>query len=229
MLTIGIIDDGLGAYPTLSKLKQAVSADFVCMLVESCFPLGEKRGRELFSVGENAVDYLKRIGCDAVVLSSIALSSCCFKKLSSACDITVFGSEAPVMHASTYTASSVLAVGDRYALKNVTLGGVISCPLPEFPEIAKTFDERRIVEYITENLERYDGRFDCIALANSSMNFYRRCFSRVFPNVQIFDSLEGIARRVRKKYKKLPKEEGSVTVINEKGEDVSARYPFFTE
>lgn len=229
MLTIGIIDDGLGACPTLSKLKQAVSADFVCLLLEDVFPLGEKRGRELFSIGENAVNFLKKRGCDAVVLSSIALSACCFKKLSNCCDIPVFGSEAPIMHASTYTASSVLTVGDRYALKNVNMSGVICCPMPEFPEIAKTFDERKIVEYITERLERYDGQFDCIALANSSMNFYRRCFSRVFPNVQIFDSLEGVARRVRKKYKKRSKEDGEVSVINLKGEDVSDMYSFFTE
>ena len=229
MLTIGIVDDGIGAYPTLNKLRQVVSANFICMIVEQSFPLGNCNGSELLKIGSSALNKLTEMGCDAVVLSSVALSSRCFKPLTANSPVDLFGCDAPVMHASTYTASKVLVVGDRFVTRAQTLPNVLAREMRDFPTLAEQGSERAIVNYISESVESLYGQFDCIALANSSMNMYKRCFSRVFPNVQIFDSLEGVARRVRKKYKKTPKEEGSATVVNANGEDFGEKYAFFLE
>ena len=230
MLTIGIVDDGVGIFPTLTKLKQVVSARFVCQILSEHFPLGNKSGKELYEVGFNSVKKLTELGCDAVVLSSVALSSRCLRPLLLAHpELTIFGCDAPVMHASTYTASNVLVVGDRFVTRSVNLSGVIVEAMPEFPALAEVGDERAIVGYVSECCERLYGQFDCIALANSSMNLYKRCFSRVFPNVQIFDSLEGVARHVRKKYKKFPKDESTVTLIDVSGNEISEKYSIFLE
>lgn len=230
MLTIGIIDDGVGALSTLTKLKQVVSARFICLIDSNSFPLGNKNARQLMTVGNKAVAELVKLGCDAVVFSSVSLSSRCLKPLTNSCaDISIFGCDAPVMHASTYTASRVLVVGDAYAVRSQTLSSVISVAMPDFPALAEVGDERTIVCYISDCCESYYGQFDCIALANSSMNMYKHCFSRVFPNVQIFDSLEGVARRIRKKYKKFPKDESSVTVIDLDGNEINEKYGFFID
>ena len=229
MLTIGIVDDGIGAYPTLNKLRQVVSANFICMICEQSFPLGNCNGGELLSIGSAALAKLTEMGCDAVVLSSVALSSRCFKPLSGVSEVDLFGCDAPVMHASTYTASKVLVVGDRFVTRAQNLPNVIAREMRDFPALAETGDERAIVKYISESVESLYGQFDCIALASSSMNMYKHCFSLVFPNVQIFDSLEGVARRIRKKYKKAPKEEGSCMVVDAKGEPFGEKYAFFLE
>lgn len=229
MLNICIIDDGVGVFPTLNKLKQAVSANFVCKILSDKFPLGTKRGGELFDIGRNALNDAEQSGCDVVVFSSIALSHCCFKRLSQTANVAFFSSEAPVMHSSTYTASKVLAVGDRYVTQNMNLPNVIPCYLPDFYALAETGDEREIVRYLNDALSAYEGKFDCIAVAASCMNMYKSCFSRVFPNVQIFDSLEGVARRIRKKYKKLPKDESTFLYVDEKNNDISEKYSFFIE
>ena len=229
MLTIGIVDDGIGAYPTLTKLKQAASANFICMIIDNRFPLGNCKGGELLSIGKSAVHKLAEMGCDAVVLSSVALSSRCFKPLSGVVGLDLFGCDAPVMHASTYTASSVLVVGDKFVTAAQNLPNVIARPMPEFPALAEVGQEREIVRYISENVESLYGQFDCIALANSSMNVYKHCFSRVFPNVQIFDSLEGVARKIRKKYKKAPSGDGFTTVVDANGAPFGEKYAFFLE
>lgn len=228
MLTIGLIDDGIGFVPTLNKLKQVVSARFVCLVTAEHFPLGNANAKTLYAVGSEALNNLIQLGCDAVVLSSVALSGRCFKQLSFAHpEVTIFGCDAPINHACTYTASRVLVVGDSYTVKSLSLSGVIPVAMPEFPVMAEVGDERNIVSYISNCCEHLYGQFDCIALANSSMNLYKHCFSRVFPNVQIFDSLEGVARRLRKKYRKFARDDTSVTVIDAVGNEISEKYSNF--
>ena len=230
MLTIGIVDDGIGAYPTLNKLRQSSPCNYICMICEQNFPLGNCNGAQLLSIGSAAITKLIQMGCNAVVLSSVALASRCFKPLSQQfVDVDLFGCDAPVMHASTYTASNVLVVGDKFVTRAQNLPNVIAREMRDFPILAETGSERDIVKYISDTLESLYGQFDCIALANSSMNMYKYCFSRVFPNVQIFDSLEGVARRIRKKYKKLPKDEGITAVVDANGEPFGEKYAFFLE
>ena len=229
MLTIGIVDDGIGAYPTLNKLRQVAPCNFICMICDRNFPLGNCNGGELLKIGSSALAKLTEMGCDAVVFSSVALSSRCFKPLSASSPVDLFGCDAPVMHASTYTASSVLVVGDRFVTRAQSLPSVIAREMSDFPILAEQGDERTIVKYIEQNVESLYGQFDCIALANSSMNMYKHCFSRVFPNVQIFDSLEGVARRIRKKYKKLPLEMGTTTLVDANGEPFGEKYAIFLE
>lgn len=230
MLTIGIVDDGIGFVPTLAKLKQVVSAHFICMVAADHFPLGNCNSKQLITIGSNALGKLAELGSDAVVFSSVALSSRCLKPLSqSNPDLALFGCDAPVMHASTYTASRVLVVGDSYAVRSLTLSGVIPIAMPEFPILAEVGDERDIVSYVSACCEQFYGQFDCIALANSSMNMYKHCFSRVFPNVQIFDSLEGVARRIRKKYRKLLRDDSLVTVIDAEGNQINEKYSIFID
>lgn len=230
MLTIGIVDDGIGAYPTLNKLRQSTPCNYICMINDQNFPLGNCNGAQLLSIGSAAVTKLVQMGCNAVVLSSVALASRCFKPLTQQFgDVDIFGCDAPVMHASTYTASNVLVVGDKFVTRAQNLPNVIAVEMRDFPILAETGTERDVVKYISDTIENLYGQFDCIALANSSMNGYKHCFSRVFPNVQIFDSLEGVARRIRKKYKKLNKDEGSCTVVNANGESFGEKYAFFLE
>ncbi len=229
MLCIGIVDDGIGFVPTLNKLKQVLAARFVCLVEDGYFPFGDKNSAELLTAGTNAVDLLAKAGCDAVVLSSVSLSSRCFKTLAARDDVAVFGCEAPVLHASTYTASKVLVAGDAFVARAQTSQGTIPVAMPDFPALAENFDERKIVRYISDCCEKYSGQFDCIALANSSMNICKHCFSRVFPNVKIFDSLEGVARRLRKKYRKRSKDESSFCVIDGESKDISEKYSIFVE
>lgn len=227
MLTVGIVDDSVGMFPTLSKLRQVVSADYICLMLDT---LSKANSQQLYSAGSSAYNKLVEMGCDAVVLSSVALSARCFKQLAANnTSMAVFGCDAPVLHASTYTVSGVLVVGDSYVVRAQNLPNVITCAMPLFSELAAIGNERDIVKYISDCCEKHYGKFDCIALASSSMNMYKHCFSRVFPNVQIFDSLEGVARRIRKKYKKLPKEDSTYKIIDINGTEIVEKYTFFLE
>ena len=229
-MKIEIIDDGVGAFATLNKIKYHLSADYSVQILEDSFPLGDMTRAKLLSVAQKALQSAMQRGADAVVFSSIALSMATSKTFS-CCETPVFGCEAPVLHASTYTASQVLLAGDNFTSQIAKrFPGVIALNLPQFAQLAQEgADDRTIANYIAQNAEKFYGSFDCIALGNSSMNLFKHCFSRVFPNAQIFDSLEGVARKLRKKYKKNSRDESTVAVFNEKMQDLSQKYNFFID
>lgn len=237
-MKIEIIDDGVGAFATLNKIKYGLSADYSVQILDEHFPLGNLRRQELFPLAKSALESAISRNADAVLFSSIALSMASAKTLAATCETPVFGCEAPIIHAGTYTASQVLVVGDAYVFQAAKrFPNVIALNLPNFAALAESgADEREIVNYIAQNAEKFSGQFDCIALGCSSMNLYKHCFSRVFPNAQIFDSLEGVARKLRKKYhknnhdeRKNNRDESTVTVFNQKMQDLSQKYNFFIE
>ncbi|MCM1289639.1 MAG: hypothetical protein NC132_03930 [Corallococcus sp.] len=230
-MKIAIIDDGAGAFATFNKLKYGVSADYSVYILDAHFPLGKLSKAQLTEIAKTTFDRAVQDGCDTVVFSSIALAVSGAKQINPPPEISLFGCEAPVLHASTYTASKVLVAGDLYTAQFAKrFPSVIPVALSEFPLLAENFsDDKKIVSYISECAERFYGSFDCIALANSSMNLYKHCFSRVFPNAQIFDSLEGVARKLRKKCKKNTRESSTLTVVGEQGEDLMQKYKFFAD
>lgn len=228
MLTLGIIDDGVGMFPTYYKLKQVLSGNYVCMLVRDCFPLNKLGYQQLYNVGKSAIDALVSLGCDVIALSSVSLS-CVYKRLACNLAVPLYASEAPILHASTYTASNVLVCCDSTAVLRSNLPNALFCQMDEFPVLAEAAHERQIVDYIDKSLQPYDGQFDCIALASSSMNLYKHCFNRVCPNARVFDSLDGIARKIRKKYGKIAKEDGICKVIDRQGLDITEKYALFFE
>lgn len=228
MLTFGIIDDGAGIFPTYYKLKQVVHGNFVCMVLDDCFPLSKLSAQQLYKVGNAAVGFLSEYGCDVVTLSSVTLSSVC-RRLSEYSNIPLYESDAPIMHASTYTASNVLVCCENAVCARICVPNAFVCVMEEFPVLAESGDERQIVNYIDRHVQPYLGKFDCIALASSSMNLYKHCFNRVCPNARVFDSLDGVARKIRKKYSKFAKEDGFCKIINSKGTDISDKYAMFVE
>ncbi|HIR66058.1 MAG TPA: hypothetical protein IAC95_04190 [Candidatus Fimimonas gallinarum] len=229
-MKIAIIDDGVGAFATLNKLKYGLYADYTVKILDNHFPLGNFSRQQLCDIALHCVEDAVQQNFDTVVFSSTALSMAAVKNLSSRQDMDVFGCDAPILHASTYTASQVLVVGDKFVARaSSRFPNVIPLALEQFPVLAERADEREIVSYIEDATQNYYGKFDCIALGNSSMNLYKHCFSRVFPNTHVFDSLEGVARKLRKKYKKNLKEESTVKICGEKGVDLQQKYHFFVD
>ena len=229
MFTIGIVDEGIGGVYAYTKLKQSLCANYSVRIINSDVPLGNLSKGQLIKLGQTAVDGLIKQKCNVIVLSSIALTNACLRLFQATYDVDVFGCEAPVNHACTYTASNVLVVGDKFVTDYVKLPNAISCALPEFPIFAEAYNERKIVDYLRKNLEKHDGRFDCIALANSSMNLYKSCFKRVFPNVQIFDSIDGVSRRLHKRYKKYCKDDVTCIIADVNGANLTEKYSIFLE
>lgn len=229
MFTIGIVDEGVGGVYAYTKLKQSLCANYQVKVINNDVPLGNLNKGQLIRLGKTAVDELVEQKCNVIVLSSIALTNACFKLFSGSYSVPVFGCEPPINHACTYTASNVLVVGDRFVTDYVKLPNAITCALSEFPVFAETYNERKIVDYLRQNLEQFDGQFDCIALANSSMNLYKSCFKRVFPNVQIFDSLDGVSRRLRKRYKKSGKDDSFCVITDTNGANLTEKYSIFLE
>lgn len=229
MLSVGIIDEGIGGVYACCKLKQVICADYHVKVVEDKLPLGSCGKTRLIQIADKATQSLLNEGCDVIILSSIALNGACYKLLSKHYDVPFFGCEAPINHALTYTVTNVLAVGDKFVTSYINSPNVITCAMPEFPRIAETFSERKVVDYITDTLDGYTGQFDCIALANSSMNVYKNCFKQVFPNVQIFDSIDGTVRRLKKRFKHTSKDDSSFEVTDSNNIALTEKYSIFFE
>lgn len=228
-MKILIVDDGVGAFPTLNKLCRCLPADYTVLVLGNLFPIGALSPKQCYDAARNVLKSADNF--DAVVFSSVALSAVTVKTLATQSSVPLFGCDIPLLHAGTYTASQVLAVGDGLVVQQAKrYPNAIPLTLPNFPFLAESgADEREIVAYVAENAEKYSGSFDCIALGNSSMNLYKNCFSRVFPNVRIFDGLDGVARKMRKIFKKSKDAESTVHVFDENWQDLSKKYNFFIE
>lgn len=226
MVTIGIIDDGVGIFPTVYKLKQVVPCTIVALICQEKLH-NLPKGR-LCQLGQNYLQILQNQGCDCVVLSSVDLSMGAYKYLASQGDYPIFGCEAPINHATTYTISNVLVCGGP-KVQYLRQPNTLPCLMADFPLLADVGNNKNIVDYIRDVTAPFDGQFDCIALAHSSMNLYKNCFARVFPNVQIFDSLDGVARRIKKKYKKHAKDDGEIIVIDANGNSLAEKYTRFLQ
>lgn len=226
MLTFGIIDDGVGIFPTYYKLRQVVNGNFICLIQSGGLPFNKLNSQQLYRVGKQAVDVLEGFGCDVIALSSVCLSSV-YRRLSHVCATPLYYSDAPILHAATYTASNVLVCGDSADCTQTGIPNVIPCVMDEFPSLAEQANERQIVCYIENCIQPYYGKFDCIALASSSMNLYKHCFNRACPNARVFDSLDGVARKIRKRFGKLAREEGTYRVIDQQGVDATEKYSAF--
>lgn len=227
MLTFGIIDDGVGVFPTYYKLRQVVNGNFIFALLNESFPLSKLNNQQLYNVGRQAINSLVDVGCDVIIISSVSLSTQ-YKRLAQICSIPLYASEAPILHALTYTASNVLVCGDSvsYIRPNTN---ALYCVMDNFSVIAEQACERQIVGYIEQCIQPYVGQFDCIALASSSMNLYKHCFNRVCPNARVFDSLDGVARKIRKKYGKIAKDDGVCKIYDQQGVDITEKYSIFFE
>lgn len=228
-MKILIVDDGVGVFSTLNKLCRSFPADYTVLILNKQFPLGEQSHKQLFAVAHNVLNRAQQY--DAVVFSSVALSMVTAKTLAQQADVPLFGCDIPLLHAGTYTASQVLAIGDALVVQHAKrYPNVITLSLPLFTHMAENgADEKEMVDYIAENAEKYSGSFDCIALGNSSMILYKNCFSRVFPNARIFDGLDGVARKIRKTFKKSKNIESTVGIFDENFQNVSEKYYFFLE
>lgn len=230
-MKILVVDDGVGAFPTVNKLCYCLPADYTVLIFGQSFPLGERSAKQLFEVAYRALNYAQNGNFDAVVFSSVTLAMTTVKTLSRQSPLPLFGCEIPLVHSCTYTASQVLAVGDEVVAQHAKrFASVIPLALPCFSSLAESgADERTVVAYVAENIEKYAGSFDCIALGNSSMNLYKNCFSRVFPNAKIFDGLDGVARKMRKTFKKNKSAEPSVRILGENNENLLEKYNFFLD
>lgn len=224
-MKIFLFDDGVGIFATLCKLKYSVAADYIAYILDEQFPLGEKSPSQLSAIAADCCKKAFSLGAEGVVLSSAALSCC------SRGGENVFRCDPPVLHASAYTASKVLVCGETAAVNAAgRFAGVIPLPMPRFPLLAEQGASRNdIAKYVSQCAEPLCGAFDCIALAGSSLSLYKSCFCSVFPNLHVFDSLDGVTRRIRKKYKKCANDESTVQLVSQSGADVSQKYRFFME
>ena len=219
MLTIGVVDDNIGGLYLASKLRAALPCNYICLLCAK--PFGGAK-RKMFERAEECVDKLQSAGCDAVVLAPVALGF--VGRALSQRGRNVYYCETPILHAATYTVSNILVVSCDEQRDKLPVDNVISVYMPRFTELAEAGNEQNMVDYIAECAEGHSGQFDCIALGHSSMNGYKRCFKRVFPNAQVFDSVDGVVRRMRKKYRKHCKDDGELTVVDDDWNDVTDKY-----
>ena len=58
MLTLGIIDDGVGIFPMYYKLRQVANGNFLCMLLDGEVPLSARSRQQLYNDGRQAIETL---------------------------------------------------------------------------------------------------------------------------------------------------------------------------
>lgn len=78
-MKIAIIDDGVGAFATLNKLKYGLYADYTVKILDNHFPLGNFSRQQLCDIALHCVEDAVQQNFDTVVFSSTALSMAAVK------------------------------------------------------------------------------------------------------------------------------------------------------
>lgn len=231
MIKIGLIDDGAGICAATAKIMRCLSADCVAMIADT--PFSGLSLSELASLAVTSAEKLQAVGCDAVVICSQAMTYAAKRRTF---PLPTYFCETPVLHSATYTASNVVVFGDRYSFRQVKIPNAIVIDAEKFSEIALTCSDKQIADYIEKTLAPYEGQFDCIALSDGLMSLKAECFNMAFPSVRVFDSVDGVVRKLKKAFNKQVKRqrakggyEPSVKFVNGSCEEIVANYSEFFE
>lgn len=216
MLTLGFIDDGIGVCAAIGKVARQLPCKCIALVPRNYSFVG-KRTSELNCFGTDAVSTLFSLGCNGVVFSSCLLSLLC--KRSFLQNPSVYFCEVPLLHASSYTASSVVVFAEKPLLRTLRYGTAIAVDSHGFDGVADTGNQRQICNFIEDKLRPHFGKFDCIALSSGSMSLNKSCFKMACPNVQIFDCFDGVARKLKRNFRKRSVGEFSVHFVGTDGKE----------
>ncbi|MBQ3067108.1 MAG: hypothetical protein IJD18_03660 [Clostridia bacterium] len=214
---IAVVDNNLGLYPTMEKLHYVTGHNCVGVL-------WEQTERDFCAMLEQSKRVVENLDVSAVVLGNPQFAHACQSQVDGQ---FVFGCDAPVLHALTYTASNVLLCADGatchfYKRKNLANLLCLDCS----PMLHNNFynsKNRQVCQTVCSLVDGVDGRFDCIVFAHSNLNLYKTFFQQCYPNVKLFDNLEGVARKLKKRLKK-GNRDGQNFVLAPNGEKITEMF-----
>lgn len=202
-LKIAIADSGAGGINLLKKLYYTLPAHYVYFADLKNFPYGNKGAHELYQIGKAIVE--RFLDFDAVVFACNTMSQNCLSALQNAFpNKKIIGCTPPVNQASTYTANNFVLLATPSTIKATKRLPYCAIPLGA-EELASLVENNQkdseILAYLEQLFATVDKPFDCIVLGCTHYSSLKTLLYRMYPAIKIFDSVDGVANRIKKTFK----------------------------
>lgn len=204
MKKVLIIDSGSGGVNILAKcVKFCPNNNYLLFLDQKNLPYGEKSGEDLRRISreiiENTCKFFKPeivvIGCNSLTSVAISFLRKCFPK------ITFIGSEPAIKPALRgFDKNEILVLATDVTIKNSKVlkryKKICKSPknLPKFID-ENLFDRKKIEDYLKSALQNFNGK--ALVLGCTHFEGIKEELKKIFPDVKLFESGEGIAKRLK--------------------------------
>ncbi|MBO5773145.1 MAG: aspartate/glutamate racemase family protein [Clostridia bacterium] len=202
-LKIAIADSGAGGLNLLKKLFYTLPANYVYFADGKNFPYGNKTARQLFQIGKQIVERYDDV--DAIVFACNTMSQNCLSALQTAFpQKRIIGCTPPVNQASTYTANNFVLLATPSTISATKRLPYSAVPVPCY-DLATLVENNakdvELLEHLEGLLSAVDKPFDCIVLGCTHFSVLKTLLYRLYPAIKIFDSVDGVANRIKKTFK----------------------------
>lgn len=235
---IGVFDSGIGGLNILKELRrQMPNYNFLYYADSKNNPYGEKTDNELLFITSSIVKYLQINDCKLVVIACNTATTRCMKKLREKYKDLIFVGTVPAIKVACdkgFKKILVMATPATIESKrteelirdNKKLNQeiyLVSCyGLANAIETKDYYKIRKILKNIHE--EYKNKNIDCIVLGCTHYPNIKRQILEFFPNVELLDGIDGVAKEVKRQLElnNIKSDsnivEGTVTYVNSKCE-----------
>ncbi len=215
--TVGVLDSGVGGLSVVAAMQRAMPALPVRYIADTArFPYGDRPSDEVASytleLGARLIDE----GCALLVIACNTASSAALELLRERFEVPIVGMEPPLKPAVERTRSGHVAVlatantteGDRLARLHASFAAdreVLTVPMPGLADLVEAGEITgpRVEEILGTAVAalQADG-VDEVALGCTHYAFLRPALTSMLgPGVEIIDTADPVARRVRQQLK----------------------------
>lgn len=206
-MRIGFLDSGIGGITTLAQSVKALGGgDYVYLADTKNAPFGNKSFEELCNVGKSGISFLKRLGCEYVVLACNTLTANAKADLVKLFpEITFIGTEPAVLPA-TRECLKVALLATPSTIKSQRMQellgkcrGQVTCyPLASLAGIIENsiFDLPLLHKYVENNLIQLLS-YDAVVLGCTHFVYLKEMIASHFPKIKIYDGNVGVATRLK--------------------------------
>lgn len=209
---IGVFDSGIGGLNILSRLAEILPGeDFIYYGDSKNCPYGTKSQEELMNICCRIVDYFKKCSCKLIVIACNTATTRCMKELRKLYPELIFVGTVPAVkmacdnkcHNTLVLATDGTIASERVhelvrdnknSDQNIYL---VACS--GLAEAIEAKDNELIDKVLFNHLNEYlDKNIDSVVLGCTHYPWARENILKLFPDVLIFDGIDGVAREVKR-------------------------------
>lgn len=205
-MKIGVFDSGKGGTVILDEIKKVLPDEEYRYVADSedC-PYGDKSYAKLIRITSDIVDDLRNWGAKIIVIACNTATTKCIKKLRKMYpDLQFVGTEPAVRLAAKSDAKKVLVMATPGTIKSERLTMLLKenkkegqdISLLSCPRLAETIEAGGDVNKILTKLLKGQDNYDLVVLGCTHYFLIKDDIQKFFPNAELIDGNEGVARRV---------------------------------
>ncbi|MBR3138239.1 glutamate racemase [Candidatus Saccharibacteria bacterium] len=212
-MKIGIFDSGKGGTTIYRAIKKILPSEEYLYVADSknC-PYGEKTDEELMKIVTKIVDDLKEWGAEIIVIACNTATTRCIERLRKMYPELLFvGTEPAIKQAARSNHNRILVMATPGTIESERTKSLLAenkkngqtIKLLACPGLADTIENGLDLDKKLDELLSKEKEYDAVVLGCTHYSLIKDEIQKFFPNAELVDGCEGVARQVEKLIKKI--------------------------